>query len=93
MPKKKNIKIWLSYSAINKFLRDNRIFSPRVFAQDYAKGIMIIEDFGDLTFHKILLKKSNKLSVYKKLVDLLIKIQKIKPKNKTKNYFWLNRIL
>ena len=68
------------YSAINKFLRNNKIFAPRVFVQDYEKGIMIMEDFGDLTFHKILLGKRNKLPVYKKLVDLLIKIQKIKPK-------------
>ena len=33
----------------------------------------------------MLLKKKNKLIVYKKLVDLLIKIQKIKPKSKIKS--------
>ena len=33
----------------------------------------------------MLLKKKNKLPIYKKLVDLLIKIQKIKPKSKIKN--------
>ena len=44
-----------------------------------------MEDFGDLTFHKFLLNKKNKLPIYKKLIDLLLKIQKIKPKSKIKN--------
>ena len=84
---KEKYKNLIAYSAVNKFLRDNRIYAPRVFEQDYVKGIIVMEDFGDLTFHKILLGKKNKLTIYKKLVDLLIKIQKIKPKKKTKNYF------
>jgi len=85
LAEKEKYKNLIIYSTINKFLRDNGIFAPRVFTQDYAKGIMVMEDFGDLTFHKILLRKRNKLPVYKKLVDLLLKIQKIKPKSKIKN--------
>ena len=81
---KEKYKNLIVYSTINKFLRNNKIFTPRVFTQDYTKGIMIMEDFGDLTFYKILLGVKNKLPVYKKLVDLLIKIQKIKPKKKLK---------
>ena len=77
--KYKNI---IVYSAINKFLRDNKIFAPKVFKHDPEKGIMIMEDFGDLTFHKFLLNKRDKLPIYKKLVDLLLKIQKIQPKKK-----------
>ena len=90
---KEKYKNLIAYSAINKFLRDNRIFAPKVFTQDYAKGIMIMEDFGDLTFHKILLRKRNKLPVYKKLVDLLIKIQKIQPKNKLRTIFAKSHII
>ena len=74
---KEKYKNLIVYSTINKFLRNNKIFTPRVFTQDYTKGIMIMEDFGDLTFYKILLGVKNKLPVYKKLVDLLIKIQKV----------------
>ena len=77
LAEKEKYKNLIIYSTINKFLRDKGIFAPKVFTQGYAKGIMIMEDFGDLTFHKILLRKRNKLPVYKKLVDLLIKIQKI----------------
>ena len=61
---KEKYKNLIIYSAINKYLRDEGIFAPRVFTQDYAKGIMIMEDFGDLTFRKILLRKRNKLAVY-----------------------------
>ena len=67
LAEKEKYKNLIIYSTINKFLRDNGIFAPRVFMQDYAKGIMIMEDFGDLTFHKILLGKRNKLQVIKSL--------------------------
>ena len=85
LAKKEIYKNLIAYSAINKFLRDNKIHTPRLYSHNYSKGIIVIEDFGDLTFYKILLKNKNKLSIYKKLVDLLIKIQKIKPKSKIKN--------
>ena len=93
LAEKEKYKNLIIYSTINKFLRDNGIFAPRVFIQDYAKGIMIMEDFGNLTFPKILLGKRNKLSVYKKLVDLLIKIQKIKPKRKLRTIFAKSHII
>ena len=81
---KEKYKNLIAYSAINKFLRKNKILAPRFFAHNYAKGIIIIEDFGDLNFRKVLLKSKNKLPIYKKIVDVLIKIQKIKPKKKLK---------
>ena len=74
-----------AYVAINNFLRKNKILAPKLLNYDYSKGIISIEDFGNNTFHKVLLKKKNKLSTYKKLIDLLIKIQKIKTKRKIKN--------
>ena len=81
---KEKYKNLIAYCAINNFLRNNKILTPRLFEYDYAKGIIIIEDFGDLTFNKVLFAKRNKLTIYKKLVDLLLKIQKIKPKKKLK---------
>ena len=72
----------VAYSAINNFLINNKILAPQLYEHNLSKGILVVEDFGDTTYNKILVKKNNKLSVYKKLVDLLIKIQKIKPKSK-----------
>ena len=75
----------VAYAAVNKFLRKNKILAPRLFSYNYSKGIIIIEDFGNSSFYQVLLKQKNKLKIYKKLVDLLLKIQKIKPKQKIKN--------
>ena len=83
--KKEKYKNLIAYSAVNKFLRNNKILAPKLYAHNYPKSIIVIEDFGDLSFDKILLKKKNKLSTYKKLVDLLLKIQKIKIKTKIKS--------
>ena len=77
--KKEKYKNLIAYSAVNEFLRANKILAPKLYAHNYPRGIIVIEDFGDSSFYKILLKKKNKLIIYKKLVDLLLKIQKIKP--------------
>ena len=83
--KEEKYKNLVAYSAINKFLRKNKILTPKLLAHDYPKGIIVIEDFGDISFHKVLLKQKKKLTTYKKLIDLLLKIQKIKPKSRIKN--------
>ena len=72
----------VAYSAVNKFLRKNKILCPKLYSYNLKKGIIVIEDFGDESFYKILLKQKNKLTIYKKLVDLILKIQKIKPRLK-----------
>ena len=79
---KEKYKNLIAYSAINKFLRKNKILCPKLFGYNIKKGIIIIEDFGNLSFHRILSNQKNKMVIYKKLVDLLLKIQKIKPKRK-----------
>ena len=83
--KKEKYQNLIAYSAINKFLRRNKICAPKLYNYDLFNNIIIIEDFGDLSFYKLLFKKKNKLKIYKKLIDLLLKIQKIKPKAKNKN--------
>jgi len=83
--KKKKYQNLIAYSAINKFLRDNKILAPKLYEYNLAKGVIVIEDFGDSSFYDVLINKKNKFSIYKNLIDLLIKIQKIKPKSKLKN--------
>jgi aminoglycoside/choline kinase family phosphotransferase len=82
---KEKYKNLVAYTSINKFLRNNQILSPNLYTYNYQDGIIVLEDFGDITFYKVLIKQKNKLIVYKRLVDLLLKIQKIKTKNKIKN--------
>jgi len=79
---KEKYKNLIAYVAVNQFLRSNKILTPKLYTHNYLKGVIVIEDFGDLSFYKILLNKKNKFTIYKKLVNLLLKIQKIKPKKK-----------
>jgi len=68
----------LVYTAINQFLLDHNIRAPRLLAENYKKGFIEIEDFGNITIHNILKKSKKKFHIYKKTVDLLIRLQKIK---------------
>ena len=86
--KEKNL---LIYDAINSLLIENKILAPKLYKENYKKNFIEIEDFGDDTVFKLLKKsESNKINLYKKSIDLLSRIQKIKQdtiKNfKGKNY-------
>ena len=77
------------YSFINKFLKKKGIFTPQLLNEFYNKGIIEIEDFGDMSFYQYIKKTKNKYNAYKKIIKLLLKIQRIKPKkliNVYKNY-------
>ena len=63
---KEKYKNLTAYSAINKFLREKKILTPKTYLFDFSKGVMIIEDFGDLSFNKVIAKNKNKLKIYKK---------------------------
>ena len=82
--KKEKYKNLIIYAAINKFLRKNNIHAPLTSYCNYQKGIIIIEDFGNLTAYEAVVNKKNKFIVYKKLVDFLLKIQKIRVDSKLK---------
>ena len=47
----------IAYSAVNKFLRTNKIFAPKLYMYNFSRGIIIIQDFGDSSFYKVLIKK------------------------------------
>ena len=83
--KKEKYKNLIAYAAINQFLRSNKILAPKLYEHNYPKNMIIIEDFGDLTFNKVLARSRKKVLIYKELVNLLIKIQKIKTKTKIKS--------
>jgi len=55
--KKEKYKNLIAYLAINKFLRVNKILAPKLYAHNYPRSIIVIEDFGDSSFYKVLLKK------------------------------------
>ena len=74
--KKSNL---LIYDAINKILIKKKILAPKLISQNYKNNFIEIEDFGDLTVLKQLKKsKINKKYYYKKVLNILLKINKIK---------------
>ena len=81
--KEKNL---LIYDAINKLLVQNGIRAPKLLSHNYNENYIEIQDFGKLTIYSILRnKKKNKLKIFKKIILLLNKIQKINNK-KIKNF-------
>ena len=88
---KEKFKNLLIYDAINKILITNKILAPITYHENYNKNFIEIEDFGDISIYKILKKKKIKKFVYfKKVIELLNKIQVIKNRKiknfKKKNY-------
>ena len=80
--KKEKFKNLIIYEAINRFLNKNKILAPKLFKENYKKSYIEIQDFGDHTIFKILKKKNiNKLLYFKKIINLLIRIQLIKNRN------------
>ena len=76
--KSKNLVV---YDAINKILNKNKILAPNLYRENYKKGYIEIQDFGDNTIFKILLKKkNNKIKYFKKILKTLMQIQSIKNK-------------
>ena len=80
--KEKNL---LIYDSINKIINKSGLIAPRLISHNYNKNYIEITDFGDLTYYNILSKKKFRIIDYKKIINLLIKLQKIKIK-KIKNF-------
>ena len=80
--KKEKNKNLLVYDAVNKILIKNKILAPNLYQENYNKNFIEIEDFGDDTIFKIMIKnKNNKLFYFKKVIKILNKIQNIKDKS------------
>ena len=83
--KKDKVKNLLIYDSINKILLKNKIAAPKLINQNYKKNYIEIEDLGNFQALKIIKKKKNKIKIFKEIVELLIKLQKIK-KRKITNF-------
>ena len=96
--KKKNL---LIYDAINKIFLKNHILAPKLLNQNYDNNFIEVNDFGNVSiFHELKKIKKNRMNIFKKIISLLIKIQKIKTKEvktflktKYKIPFYSNQII
>jgi aminoglycoside/choline kinase family phosphotransferase len=93
--KKEKLKNLLIYDSINKILRNNKILAPRLYKENYKKNFIEIQDFGNETIYKVFRKKKvNKFTYFKKIIQILNKIQAVKDirvKNFKKNFYVLSK--
>ena len=80
--KKDKFKNLVTYSAVNQILNKNGILAPKLISNFTKKNIIEISDLGKISFYDFIKNKKNKIIYYKKLIDIIIKIQKIKLKKK-----------
>ncbi len=78
--RKEQYKNLMIYCAVNKILNSNNISAPRLLNNYYKSNMMEITDLGNVSFYNYIKDKKNKLKDYKKLVELITKLQKIKIK-------------
>ena len=79
--RKEQYKNLIVYSVVNKILNSHNILSPKLIKNYYEDNMIEITDLGNKSFYDYIKNKKNKLKDYKKLIELIIKLQKIKLKN------------
>ena len=79
--KKNNLE---NYSKINEFLISNKIKAPKTIKKNVKNNFIIIEDLGNNLVKNVINK--NKVNHFKKVIDELVKLQKIKPKKNLPRY-------
>jgi N-acetylmuramate 1-kinase len=75
---------------IAKYLRALGLRAPEVYAEDIANGLMIVEDFSDLSLHEVFQANDAKLEAYYlKATDILIELYHKTDQNTLdlKNYY------
>ncbi len=82
LARKEKYKNLLVYSVVNKILNSHKILSPKLIKNYYKDNIIEITDLGDKSFHDYIKNKKKKFKDYKSLIELIIKLQKIKLKNR-----------
>ncbi len=83
---KQKVKNLLIYDAVNKLLIKNGIIAPKLYKENFSKNYIEVTDLGKNTVFDILDKrKKKKFKIFKEIILLLRKIQKIK-KIKIKNF-------
>lgn len=66
------------FICVAEYLLKNSIRAPRIYSYDKDSGLMVLEDFGDVTLNNYISQnKNDSFFIYKKITDLLIKIQKL----------------
>ena len=74
---KDKFKNLIVYAAINELLIKNKIKAPKLIQENFSKNMMEIENIGNHSFLDYIKNKKDKINDYKKIIELIIKLQKI----------------
>jgi N-acetylmuramate 1-kinase len=64
------------YVAVAEMLREHGLSAPEIFAEDSEQGILLIEDFGDDTYTRLLARGVDEARLYALAIDTLIALQR-----------------
>jgi aminoglycoside/choline kinase family phosphotransferase len=64
------------YIAVSGLLRDLGFSAPAIFAEDRLRGFLLIEDFGDDTYTRLLDRGTDEVSLYALAVDTLVELHR-----------------
>ena len=64
------------YIAIAEMLRGHGLSAPEIFAEDSERGMLLIEDFGDDTYTRLLARGADETQLYALAIDTLIALQR-----------------
>ena len=78
--KKEKFKNLIVYAVVNKILNVNKINAPKLLSNHYSNDMIEISDLGEKSFYDYVISKKSKLNDYKSLINIIIKVQKIKVK-------------
>jgi len=74
---------------IDKFLVENNFSAPKIFAVDAVEGFILLEDFGDDSYGRVLADSANQsqeISIYKNACDVLLELHKLDAPNDLEVY-------
>ena len=64
------------YCAVARLLNSLGLSAPRILAEDFAHGLLVIEDFGDDTFTRLLAAGADEADLYALATDCLVALNR-----------------
>ena len=64
------------FAFVDEILESKGIKVPHIFARDMENGFLLLEDFGDDTFTRLIAAGADEENLYRQAIDSLIQIQK-----------------
>ncbi len=67
------------FAALSRHLRELGFKTPEILAEDRESGLLLLEDFGDVTYTRALAHGADERTLYDLAVDLLVALHRLAP--------------